>query len=100
MKGKGRMTENLGHDDPTYHEYLQRQVYAEYLGLNSPQPSLNISEPDPNATPHLTSQSENMPNTSPNFEFDLHMEEKLQKQAKSDLFVLHIKKVRKKIEAL
>ena len=57
MKGKDRMTDNLGYDDSTYHEYLQHQVYAEDLGLNSLTPSLIIFEPDPNATPNLTSQS-------------------------------------------
>ncbi|KAK3218546.1 hypothetical protein Dsin_012516 [Dipteronia sinensis] len=66
MKGKGRMADNLGHDDRAYHEYLQHKVYAEDLGLNFPQshshPSLRISEPDPNVTPLLTNQSENMPN--------------------------------------
>ncbi|KAK3230100.1 hypothetical protein Dsin_001981 [Dipteronia sinensis] len=111
MKGKGRMTDNLGHDDSAYHEYLQHLVYAEDLGLNFPQshshPSLRISEPDPNVTPLLTSQSENMPNlghdgdepdgSDPNshqdFDFDPQMEEKLPKQVKSDLFIVHMKKV-------
>ncbi|KAK3198166.1 hypothetical protein Dsin_021581 [Dipteronia sinensis] len=108
MKGKGRMTDNLGHDDRAYHEYLQQQVYAEDLGLNFPQshshPSLRISEPDLNVTPILTSQSENMPdlghdgdepdpNTHQDFDFYPQMEEKLPKQVKSDLFVLHMKKV-------
>ncbi|KAK3219700.1 hypothetical protein Dsin_013670 [Dipteronia sinensis] len=108
MKGKGRMTDNLGHDDRAYHEYLQQQVYAEDLGLNFPQshshPSLRISEPDLNVTPILTSQSENMPdlghdgdepdpNPHQDFDFYPQMEEKLPKQVKSDLFVLHMKKV-------
>ncbi|KAK3211388.1 hypothetical protein Dsin_016094 [Dipteronia sinensis] len=110
MKGKGRMTDNLGHDDRAYHEYLQYQVYAEDLSLNFPQShlSLRISEPDLNATLHLTSQSENMPdlghdadgvdglddpNPSPDFDFDPSIEEKLLKQVKSDLVVLHMKKV-------
>ncbi|KAK3189494.1 hypothetical protein Dsin_029055 [Dipteronia sinensis] len=116
MKGKGRMTDNLGHDDRAYHEYLQRQVYAEDLGLNFPQShshlSLRISEPDLNVTPILTSQSENVPdlghdgdelddpdgdgpdpNPNQDFDFDPYMEEKLPKQVKSDHFVLHMKKV-------
>ncbi|KAK3183515.1 hypothetical protein Dsin_030801 [Dipteronia sinensis] len=108
MKGKGRMTDNLGHDDRAYHEYLQQQVYAEDLGINFPQshshPSLRISEPDLNVTPILTSQSENMPdlghdgdepdpNTHQDFDFYPQMEEKLPKQVKSDLFVLQMKKV-------
>ncbi|KAK3199172.1 hypothetical protein Dsin_022587 [Dipteronia sinensis] len=109
MKGKGRMTDNLGHDDRAYHEYLQQQVYAEDLGLNFPHshPSLRISEPDLNVTPILTSQSENMPdlghdgdehddpdpNPHQDFDFYPQMEEKLSKQVKSDLFVLHMKKV-------
>ncbi|KAK3211871.1 hypothetical protein Dsin_016577 [Dipteronia sinensis] len=103
MKGKGRMTDNLGHDDRAYHEYLQHQVYAEDLGLNFPQshshPSLRISEPYLNVTPILTSQSENMsdlghdgnepngpdgdgpdPNPHQDFDFDPQMEEKLPKQ--------------------
>ncbi|KAK3189036.1 hypothetical protein Dsin_028597 [Dipteronia sinensis] len=107
--GKGRMTDNLGHDDCAYHEYLQQQVYAEDLGLNFPHshPSLRISEPDLNVTPILTSQSENMPdlghdgdehddpdpNPHQDFDFYPQMEEKLPKQVKSDLFVLHMKKV-------
>ncbi|KAK3198374.1 hypothetical protein Dsin_021789 [Dipteronia sinensis] len=93
MKGKGRMTDNLGHDDHAYHEYLQQQVYAEDLGLNFPHshPSLRISEPDLNVTPILTSQSENMPdlghdgdehddpdpNPYQDFDFYPQMEEKL-----------------------
>ncbi|KAK3185135.1 hypothetical protein Dsin_032421 [Dipteronia sinensis] len=111
MKGKGRMTDNLGHDDRAYHEYLQQQVYAEDLGLNFPQshshPPFRISEPDLNVTPILTSQSENMldlghdgdepdepdPNPHQDFDFYPQMEEKLPKQVKSDLFVLHMKKV-------
>ncbi|KAK3225469.1 hypothetical protein Dsin_005331 [Dipteronia sinensis] len=109
MKGKGRMTDNLGHDDRAYHEYLQQQVYVEDLGLNFPHshPSLRISEPDLNVTPILTSQSENMPDlghdgdehddSDPNphqdFDFYPQMEEKLPKQVTSDLFVLHMKKV-------
>ncbi|KAK3193523.1 hypothetical protein Dsin_024833 [Dipteronia sinensis] len=108
MKGKGRMTDNLGHDNRAYHEYLQQQVYAEDLGLNFPQshshPSLRISEPDLNVTPILTSQSENMPdlghdgdepdpNPHQDFDFYPQIEEKLPKQVKSDLFVLHMKKV-------
>ncbi|KAK3221537.1 hypothetical protein Dsin_008562 [Dipteronia sinensis] len=98
MKGKGRMTDNLGHDDRAYHEYLQHQVYAEDLGLNILQfhshPSLRISEPDLNVTHILTSQSENMsdlghdgdepddpdPNPHQDFDFDPQMEEKLPKQ--------------------
>ena len=79
MKGKGTMIDNLGRNNPTYHENLQHQTYAEDLGLNYPRPPLIISEPDPNGpndtpvTPHnLTSQSENMPyiDTPPNFDFD------------------------------
>ncbi|KAK3229547.1 hypothetical protein Dsin_001428 [Dipteronia sinensis] len=108
MKGKGRMMDNLGHDDRAYHEYLQQQVYVEDLGLNFPQshshPSLRISEPDLNVTPILTSQSENMPdlghdgdepdpNPHQDFDFYPQMEEKLPKQVKFDLFVLHMKKV-------
>ena len=31
MKGKGPMIDNLGHNDTTYHEYLQRWAYAEDL---------------------------------------------------------------------
>ncbi|KAK3212678.1 hypothetical protein Dsin_017384 [Dipteronia sinensis] len=111
MKGKGRMMDNLCHGDRAYHEYLQQQVYAEDLGLNFSQshshPSLRISEPDLNVTPILTSQSENMPdlghdgdepdepdpNPHQDFDFYPQMEEKLPKQVKSDLFVLHMKKV-------
>jgi len=111
MKGKGTMIDNLGRNNPTYHEYLQHQTYAEDLGLNYPRPPLIISEPDPNTpndtpvtTPHnLTSQSDNMPyiDTPPDFDFDppeveLQEEEDLiQKKHKSDLFVKHMKKVRK-----
>ncbi|KAK0587083.1 hypothetical protein LWI29_017034 [Acer saccharum] len=103
MKGKGTMINNLDHNNPTYHEYLQRRTYAEDLGLNIPNPPLIISEPDPNdTTPNLTSQSENMPDidTPPDFGFDtpevdLEREEDLiQKQSKSDLFVKHMKKIR------
>ncbi|KAK0577180.1 hypothetical protein LWI29_029121 [Acer saccharum] len=103
MKGKGPMVDNLGHNDSTYHEYLQRRAYAEDLGLNCPTPPLILSESDPNDnTPNLTSQSENMPDidTPPDFGFDtpkvdLEREEDLiQKQSKSDLFVKHMKKIR------
>ena len=104
MKGKGAMIDNLNHNNPTYHEYLQRQAYAKDLGLNYPTPPLIISEPDPNDnTPNLTSQSENMPDidTPLDFDFDtpeveLEKEEDLiHKQSKFDLFVKHMKKVRK-----
>ena len=110
MKGKGTMIDNLGRNNPTYHEYLQHQTYAEDLGLNYPRPPLIISEPDPNepndtpVTPHnLTSQSENMPyiDTPPDFDFDppevelQEEEDVIQKKHKSDLFVKHMKKVRK-----
>ncbi|KAK0607371.1 hypothetical protein LWI29_014006 [Acer saccharum] len=103
MKGKGTMINNLDHNNPTYHEYLQRRTYAEDLGLNLPNPPIIISEHDPNdTTPNLTSQSENMPDidTPPDFGFDtpevdLEREEDLiQKQSKSDLFVKHMKKIR------
>ncbi|KAK0581450.1 hypothetical protein LWI29_007554 [Acer saccharum] len=103
MHGKGPMVDNLGHNDSTYHDYLQRRAYAEDLGLNFPTPPLIISESDPNDnTPNLTSQSENMPDidTPPDFGFDtpevdLEREEDLiQKQSKSDLFVKHMKKIR------
>ena len=73
MKGKGPMIDNLDHNDTTYHEYLQRQTYAEDLGLDYPTPPLTISEPDPNdTTPNLTSQSKNMHDidTPLDFEFD------------------------------
>ncbi|KAK0588003.1 hypothetical protein LWI29_032652 [Acer saccharum] len=103
MKGKGPMVDNLGHNDSTYHEYLQHRAYAEDLGLNCPTPPLIISESDPNDnTPNLTSHSENMSDidTPPDFGFDtpevdLEREEDLiQKQSKSDLFVKHMKKIR------
>ena len=58
MKGKDRMLDNVDYDNTAYHEFLQHQAYAE--SLNSPRPPLIISEPDPNTTPHLTSQSKNM----------------------------------------
>ncbi|KAK0606647.1 hypothetical protein LWI29_002054 [Acer saccharum] len=104
MKGKGLMIDNLGRNDSTYHDYLQRRAYAEDLGLNCPTLPLIISESDPNdTTPNLTSQSENMPDidTPPDFGYDppeveLQEEEDLiQKQNKSDLFAKHIKKVSK-----
>ena len=43
MKGKGTMINNLDHNNPTYHEYLQRWTYVEDLGLNRPTPLLVIS---------------------------------------------------------
>ena len=97
-KGKGRMPvlpepDNISYDNTAYHEFLQAQAYAKNLGINSHHPPLIISEPDPNATPHLTSQSENMSEPPPDFEFEPPIEDKLQKQAKSDIFVLHMKKV-------
>ena len=51
MKGNGPMIDNLGHNDTTYHEYLQRRAYAEDVGLDYPTPPLTISEHDPNDTP-------------------------------------------------
>ena len=38
MKGKGPIIDNLGRNDSTYHDYLQRRAYAEDLGLNCPTP--------------------------------------------------------------
>ncbi|KAK2657797.1 hypothetical protein Ddye_010849 [Dipteronia dyeriana] len=80
--GKGRMSEpdrvqpdNIGFDDAAYHEFLQRQP----------------SGPSPG---NMTSQSENIPDfaADPNFKEAL---EKDKKQTKSDLFILHMKKVTK-----
>ena len=91
MKGNGRMPDNVGYDNTAYHEFLQHYAYIE--SLNSPYPPLIIFEPD--ANPHFTNQSENMPDLPPDFQFEPLMEEKLQKQPKSNLFVLHMKKVKK-----
>ena len=91
MKGKGRTPDNVGYDNTAYHEFMQHQVYVE--SLNSPHPPLIISKPDPDATPHLTCQSENIPDPPLDFEFEPLMVNKLEKQAKSDLFVLYMKKV-------
>ncbi|KAK2649774.1 hypothetical protein Ddye_017263 [Dipteronia dyeriana] len=109
--GKGRMSkpdpvqlDNIGFDDTTYHEFLQRQAYLESLNypINS-NPPLIISEPNssqpiapsPSPSPgNMTSQSENIPDfaADPNFE---EPAEKDKKHLKYDLFVLHIKKVTK-----
>ena len=43
MKGKGTMIDNLGHNNPTYHDYLQCWAYAKDLGLDYHTPTLIIS---------------------------------------------------------
>ncbi|KAK2634343.1 hypothetical protein Ddye_029135 [Dipteronia dyeriana] len=107
--GKGRMSEpdpvqpdNIGFDDTAYHEFLQRQAYLESLNYPiNPNPPLIISEPNssqpsaPSPSPgNMTSQSENIPDfaADPNFEDAVEKDKKL---LKSDLFVLHMKKVTK-----
>ncbi|KAK2638186.1 hypothetical protein Ddye_025981 [Dipteronia dyeriana] len=106
--GKGRMSEldpvqsdNISFDNTAYHEFLQRQAYLESLNYPAnPNPpliisELNASQPSPSPNPdNMTSQSENIPDfvTDPNFEEEL---QKDKKHAKSDIFVLHMKKVTK-----
>ncbi|KAK2656701.1 hypothetical protein Ddye_009753 [Dipteronia dyeriana] len=103
---KDRMSEpdpvqpdNIGFDDTAYHEFLQRQAYLESLNYPAnPNPHLIISEPNasqPSPSPgNMTSQLRNIPDfaADPNFEEAL---EKDKKHVKSDLFVLHMKKVTK-----
>ncbi|KAK2638123.1 hypothetical protein Ddye_025918 [Dipteronia dyeriana] len=107
--GKGRMSEpdpvqpdNIGFDDTAYHEFLQRQAYLESLNYPiNPNLPLIISEPNsskpsaPSPSPgNMTSQSENIPDfaADPNFE---EAGENDKNHLKSDLFVLHMKKVTK-----
>ncbi|KAK2661271.1 hypothetical protein Ddye_007804 [Dipteronia dyeriana] len=82
--GKGRMSEpdpvqpdNIGFDDTAYHEFLQRQP--------------SVPSPSPG---NMTSQSENIPDFAADPNFD-EPAEKDKKHLKSDLFVLHMKKVTK-----
>ncbi|KAK2659445.1 hypothetical protein Ddye_005978 [Dipteronia dyeriana] len=97
--------DNIGFDDTAYHEFLQRQAYLESLNYPAnPNPPLMISElnasqpspcPRPRPSPgNMTSQSKNIPDfaVDPNFKEAL---EKDKKQTKSNLFVLHMKKVTK-----
>ncbi|KAK2655640.1 hypothetical protein Ddye_008692 [Dipteronia dyeriana] len=91
--------DNIGFDDTAYLEFLQQQTYLESLNYPANQyPPLiiykpNASQPSPNPV-NMTSQSENIPDftTDPDFEEAL---DKDKKQAKSDQFVLHMKKVTK-----
>ncbi|KAK3218710.1 hypothetical protein Dsin_012680 [Dipteronia sinensis] len=116
ITGKGLMSEpvpnlpvqpdNIGFDNVSYHEFLQRQAYFQSLNYPvNPNPSLIIYEPEashlsgPAPNPNITSQLENMPDHPPDPDFEVpHTEEileKAEKQPKSDLFVYHMKKIAK-----
>ena len=89
-KGKGHIPDHVCYDDTVYHEYLQQQqIYLE--SLNCPNPPLIIFEP--NVSPNFTSQLENIHDRPPTFVPPT--EGNLEKHPKSDLFVLHMKKIMK-----